>query len=190
MSKSGILRWDGRLVCLDFSPRYCKGVEDHGGWVVVAHRAGLRSAAGARACACRRWRGRLAGGVWWPVAWRWRRPSPRLAARWWWASTEPTVYDPNRQYSWETYRVDKHIYESLLAEDLSHPAKAGPPPLVPALATARQASPDARTFTFQLRRGVKFHDGTDFNARAVRFNVRRFTDPAFEYYDVRARRRP
>lgn len=99
---------------------------------------------------------------------------------------EPTVYDPNRQYSWETYRVDKHIYESLLAEDLSHPAKAGPPPLVPALATAWQASPDARTFTFQLRRGVKFHDGTDFNAQAVRFNVRRFTDPAFEYYDVRA----
>ena len=99
---------------------------------------------------------------------------------------EPTVYDPNRQYSWETYRVDKHIYESLIAEDLSHPAKDGPPPLVPALAERWEVSPDARTFTFTLRRGVKFHDGTEFNAHAVRFNVRRFTDPAFAFYDARA----
>lgn len=99
---------------------------------------------------------------------------------------EPTVYDPNRQYSWETYRVDKHIYESLVAEDLSRPAKDGPPPLVPALAESWQVSDDARTFTFKLRQGVKFHDGTDFNAQAVQFNVRRYTDPAFEFYDVRA----
>ncbi|MDQ8033315.1 MAG: ABC transporter substrate-binding protein [Bordetella sp.] len=99
---------------------------------------------------------------------------------------EPTVYDPNRQYSWETYRVDKHIYESLLAEDLSKPYKEGPPPLVPALAEQWEVSADARTFTFKLRQGVKFHDGTDFDAEAVRFNVRRFTDPAFEFYDARA----
>ncbi|MGE8660119.1 MAG: ABC transporter substrate-binding protein [Achromobacter sp.] len=99
---------------------------------------------------------------------------------------EPTVYDPNRQYSWETYRVDKHIYESLVAEDLGRPAKDGPPPLVPALAERWEVSADARTFTFFLRRNVKFHDGTDFDAEAVRFNVRRFTDTAFEFYDARA----
>lgn len=99
---------------------------------------------------------------------------------------EPTVYDPNHQYSWETYRVDRHIYESLVAEDLSKPAKQGTPDLIPALAQSWDVSPDATTFTFRLRRGVRFHDGSDFDAHAVEFNVRRFHDPSFEYYDVKA----
>ncbi|MFF7710397.1 ABC transporter substrate-binding protein [Pseudomonas sp. NPDC007930] len=99
---------------------------------------------------------------------------------------EPTFYDPNRQYSWETYRVDRHIYESLVGEDLSQPASAGPPPLVPALAEQWEVSADQTTFTFTLRQQVSFHDGTPFDAEAVRFNVRRFTDPSFEYFDVQA----
>ncbi|WP_168663564.1 ABC transporter substrate-binding protein [Paraburkholderia sp. SG-MS1] len=99
---------------------------------------------------------------------------------------EPTVYDPNHQYSWETYRVDRHIYESLIAEDLTKPAHEGPPELIPALAESWQISDDATTFTFKLRRDVKFHDGSDFDAHAVEFNVRRFHDPQFEYYDVKA----
>jgi peptide/nickel transport system substrate-binding protein len=99
---------------------------------------------------------------------------------------EPTFYDPNRQYSWETYRLDKHIYESLLAEDLSVTSQDGPPPLVPALAESYEANDDFTRFKFKLRRGVKFHDGEDFNADALHFNIRRFTDKDFEFYDVRA----
>lgn len=99
---------------------------------------------------------------------------------------EPTFFDPSRQYSWETYRLDKHIYESLLAEDLSVPAEKGVPPLVPALAESWEASADAKRFTFKLRRNVKFHDGSDFNAEALRFNIRRFTDKEFEFFDVRS----
>ncbi|VDR24873.1 Dipeptide-binding protein [Raoultella terrigena] len=90
---------------------------------------------------------------------------------------EPTIYDPNRQYSYETYRVDKHIYESLVAEDLSVPAAQGTPPIVPGLATRWEVNDDATVFTFHLREGVKFHDGTSFDAEAVRFNVRRYTGP-------------
>lgn len=101
-------------------------------------------------------------------------------------SGEPSVFDPNRQFSYETYRIDKHIYESLVAEDLSRPFKEGPPAIVPALAERWTVSPDATTFTFHLRRGVKFHDGTDFDAEAVRFNVRRFTDSSFEFFDARS----
>lgn len=101
-------------------------------------------------------------------------------------SGEPSVFDPNRQFSYETYRIDKHIYESLVAENLAKPFKDGPPELVPALAESWTVSDDATTFTFKLRRGVKFHDGTDFDAEAVRFNVRRFTDPAFEFHDTRS----
>ncbi|GAA2607152.1 ABC transporter substrate-binding protein [Paractinoplanes durhamensis] len=94
---------------------------------------------------------------------------------------EVTQFDPNRQYSWETWRIDRNIYETLVNEDLTSPT--GVPKIVPGLATSWTVSPDATTYTFTLRQGVKFTDGTPFDAAAVQFNVRRFTDPAFEYYD-------
>jgi peptide/nickel transport system substrate-binding protein len=94
---------------------------------------------------------------------------------------EVTQFDPNRQYSWETWRIDRNIYETLVDEDLSSPT--GVPKIVPKLATSWKVSSDATTYTFELRQGVKFSDGTSFDAAAVEFNVRRFTDPSFEYYD-------
>jgi ABC-type transport system substrate-binding protein len=45
--------------------------------------------------------------------------------------------------------------------------------VTPHLATAWQASTDNTSITFTLRKGVKFHDGTDFNATAVKFNLDR-----------------
>jgi peptide/nickel transport system substrate-binding protein len=46
----------------------------------------------------------------------------------------------------------------------------------PALAASWTISTDAKTWTFKLRQGVKFHDGTDFNADAVVFNFQRWMD--------------
>jgi peptide/nickel transport system substrate-binding protein len=45
--------------------------------------------------------------------------------------------------------------------------------LIPDLATSWTVSPDGKTYTFQLRHGVKFHDGTPFNAQAVEINFQR-----------------
>ena len=47
--------------------------------------------------------------------------------------------------------------------------------IVPVLAAALPTvSADGLTYTFKLRSGVKFHDGTDFNAQAVQFNYDRW----------------
>ena len=47
----------------------------------------------------------------------------------------------------------------------------------PGLATSWEVSPDAKLYTFKLRQGVKFHDGTPFNAQAVKFTFDRTVDP-------------
>ena len=59
------------------------------------------------------------------------------------------------------------FYESLVAE--------GPPGkgIQPELAESWELSPDKKSYTFHLRKGVKFHDGTDFNAQAVKYNFDR-----------------
>ena len=49
--------------------------------------------------------------------------------------------------------------------------------IVPELAE-RWETPNPFTYLFHLRRGVKFHDGTDFNAEVVKWNVERMLDPA------------
>jgi len=41
----------------------------------------------------------------------------------------------------------------------------------PRLATEYKVAPDYMSVTFTLRKGVKFHDGTDFNAQAVKYNI-------------------
>ena len=48
-----------------------------------------------------------------------------------------------------------------------------PQPLVyaPCLATSWTLAPDKKSYTFNLRKGVKFHDGTDFNAEAAKWNL-------------------
>ena len=53
--------------------------------------------------------------------------------------------------------------------------------LEPGLATEWSSNEDGTVWTFALREGVTFHDGTPFNAEAAKFNIDRWNDPAFEY---------
>lgn len=46
--------------------------------------------------------------------------------------------------------------------------------ILPSLATSWETSPDGKTYTFHLRKGVKFSDGTPFNAQAVKFSIERW----------------
>jgi peptide/nickel transport system substrate-binding protein len=56
-----------------------------------------------------------------------------------------------------------------VAETLLHIDNNGLP--APWLFTSWQLSPDTKSIVFKLKQGVKFHDGTDFNADAVKYNL-------------------
>ena len=53
----------------------------------------------------------------------------------------------------------------------------------PCLATSWEVSEDGKEIIFQLRKEVKFHDGTDFNADAVIFSFARQCDPNHPYHN-------
>jgi len=52
----------------------------------------------------------------------------------------------------------------------------------PSLAESWTVSGDGLVWTFKLRKGIKFHDGTPFNAEAVKFNIDRQLDPKHPYH--------
>lgn len=56
--------------------------------------------------------------------------------------------------------------------------------IIPALAESWEQSEDGLTWTFALRQGVTFHDGTPFDANAVAAHVTRIQDPATESPNV------
>src|SRR5689334_20483138 len=80
-------------------------------------------------------------------------------------TTDP--YDANDTLS---QAMAKSFYEGLYGFDKDMK-------MIPVLAESYEAAKDGLTYTFKLRRGVKFHDGTDFNADAVKANFDRVTNP-------------
>jgi peptide/nickel transport system substrate-binding protein len=76
--------------------------------------------------------------------------------------------DPAVNYDFSGGFFLLNCYEGLVKAVGSKEAK-----LVPALAESWQVSPDGLTYTFKLRSGVKFHDGTPLNAEAVKYSFDR-----------------
>src|ERR1700712_342607 len=86
---------------------------------------------------------------------------------------------PNQGY--EGYRfVGNNIYDALTRLNLDQGTSLPTPQ--PSLAESWTMAADQMTYTFKLRKGVTFHDGTPFNADAVLFQLNRLKNPKFEYY--------
>ena len=80
-------------------------------------------------------------------------------------TTDP--YDANDTLS---QAMAKSFYEGLYGFDKDMK-------MVPVLAESYEVSKDGLVYTIKLRKGVKFHDGTDFKADAVKVNLDRVTNP-------------
>ena len=84
---------------------------------------------------------------------------------------EPPHLDPT---AGAAAAIDEVVYTNIF-EGLT---KIGPTgEVLPALAESWEISEDGKTYTFKLHTGVKFHDGTDFNADDVKFSLERAIAP-------------
>jgi len=84
------------------------------------------------------------------------------------ATGNPKNFDPIFNDDGETFRITRQIFDTLLQN------KPGTADVVGSLADKWTPSNDGKTWTFDLKKGVKFSDGTPFDAAAVCFNFDRW----------------
>ena len=85
-------------------------------------------------------------------------------------SNSDVTYDPRVTQSRHEEQVIVQVFDQLIMSD-----ERGS--LSPGLATAWQLAPDVRSLHLRLREGVRFHDGTPFDAEAVKFTLDSIVDP-------------
>ncbi len=82
---------------------------------------------------------------------------------------EPDQLDPHRTSSYFSFEVLENVFDTLVEPDENLEMQ-------PALAESWTVSDDQLTWTFVLREGVTFHDGSDFTAEDVVYSYRRIID--------------
>jgi peptide/nickel transport system substrate-binding protein len=83
-------------------------------------------------------------------------------------AADPAVLDPILAVDTESFRVTRQVMETLVGVDRNTGVPA------PGLATEFTEESNGRAYVFKLREGVTFHDGTAFDAEAVRANFERW----------------
>ena len=84
--------------------------------------------------------------------------------------TDPPSMDGHSNTNLASDILFAHIYDRLVMFDMRSN-------IIPQLATEWSVSSNSLTWTFKLRRGQKFHDGTPVNAAAVKGSFERLLDP-------------
>lgn len=92
------------------------------------------------------------------------------------ATQDPTGLDPATARGNASFQVIGQMHNGLTFY------RDGTWEIAPALAESWDISPDGLTYTFHLRKGVQFHDGTPFDADAVFFNVDRLLNKQSPYH--------
>lgn len=93
-------------------------------------------------------------------------------------STEAPGFDPFTVQTAEARSIFFNIYEGLMGTGTDGSFKA-------ALAESYEASDDLQTYTFVLREGVKFHDGSDLTMEDVLFSIEKaITTPITGYNEI------
>ena len=91
---------------------------------------------------------------------------------------EPKSLDPATVTAVNDFRILMNMYDGLVRY------KDGTLEVEPALAKSWDISADGMVYTFTLRSGVTFHDGTAVDADAVKFNFDRMLDENHPYHDT------
>jgi peptide/nickel transport system substrate-binding protein len=91
---------------------------------------------------------------------------------------EPQALDPAAVTAVNDFRILMNMYDGLVRY------RSGTLEVEPALATDWSISDDGTVYTFTLRDGVSFHDGSAFDAEAVVFNFERMLNEDHPYYDT------
>jgi len=94
-------------------------------------------------------------------------------------STEPWDLDPPISTDTGSGYVFNNIYDGLINRDVNRE-----PTTEYALAESWSFNDDATEFTVKLREGIKFHDGSDFNAECLAYNINWQLDPENEAPNV------
>jgi peptide/nickel transport system substrate-binding protein len=80
--------------------------------------------------------------------------------------------------------VSVSLYDTLVGWDFDQGDR--PTKLIPSLAESWSVDPETKkVWTFKLRPGVKFHDGSSFNAQSVVWNFEKLMKPSLPHYDKR-----
>lgn len=86
--------------------------------------------------------------------------------------SDVTTLDPAIGYDWQNWSIIKSMFDGLMDYE------PGRTELRPQLAERFEVSEDGLTYTFYLRRGVKFHNGREVVASDVKYSLERVLNPA------------